>query len=293
MINRADVHLTYRCNLSCPSCNRACFSKLKQAPDLDIEPFQRFLEESKMLGMEYEVLMVGGEPTLHDNLLEFIRLTTEAGRKSSIHTNAYSPRSKEALQEVAKTSCVICPLGFAPTPLPNKYFTNDTTFISPADMGFERDGPCDVWYTCGGFSVDSLGYTPCSIGGMIANLMCPSARTMNLADLLDERYVKFALKEICRHCGSLYRYSTGRAPQGLFDLFGNSDSPDTIWTRFIESVDTSRIPSNDLYDFVSPDAQHGESVTRMTKTWFDAFAAAKRREDGETRHISIVANAAG
>lgn len=271
MINRADVHLTYRCNLSCPSCNRGCFTKLKQAPDMNLEIFEKFLSDSKKLNMEYDILLVGGEPTLHKDLLEFIRLTTEAGRKSLIHTNAYSQKSKEVLEEVKKTACEIADVGF--TDYGNKYFNNDTTFISPSDMGFERNGPCGVWNTCGGFSVDSLGYTPCSIGGTIANLICPSVRTTNLADLLDEKYIKFALKELCKHCGCLYRFPGGGNPLELEKLFATG-SLEEIWKSFIESTDTNRIPSDKLYEFPS----HDGGITKMTKTWRDAIIAAKKRE---------------
>ena len=276
MITRADVHLTYKCNLSCPSCNRGCFTKLKQTPDMTLEIFERFLEDSKKLNLECEVLLVGGEPTLHKDLLEFIRLTEQAGRKMLIHTNSYSEKSKEVLKEVAKTSCEIASVGF--TDYGNKFFINDTTFISPDDMGFERNGPCTVWDTCGGFSVDSLGYTPCSIGGMIANFICHSIRTPNLADLLDEKYIKFALKELCKHCGCLYRFPNSNAPPELEKLFVTG-SLDEVWAKFLNSTDITRIPSDQLYEYTSPDGSTG--TTRMTKTWRDAIIAAEKRQEQE------------
>jgi hypothetical protein len=245
---------------------------------MNLEIFERFLSDSKKLNLECEVLLVGGEPTLHKDILEFIRLTEEAGRKLLIHTNAYSEKSKKVLEEIAKTKCEISSVGF--TDYGNKAFYNDTTFISPTDMGFERNGPCAVWDTCGGFSVDSLGYTPCSIGGMIANYICPSIRTPNLADLLDEKYIKFALKELCSHCGCLYRFPNSNTPPELEKLF-SSGSLDEVWAKFINSTDLSRIPSDKLYDFASPDGSPG--ITKMTKTWRDAIIAAQKRDDEERK----------
>ena len=80
------MELTNRCNLSCEH----CFSgRHGGKDDLPIEVLQKVLTEARELGFD-ELSFTGGEPTIHRQFSEVIRLTHEAGYRFSFVTNGWS-----------------------------------------------------------------------------------------------------------------------------------------------------------------------------------------------------------
>ena len=59
--DKAEFHLTYRCDLSCAGCNRACFLRPATA-DMTIDDAQEFLRQAKALGRFPRIMIIGGEP---------------------------------------------------------------------------------------------------------------------------------------------------------------------------------------------------------------------------------------
>jgi hypothetical protein len=84
---RVDVDITWDCNLRCFHCNRSC----EQAPTKDhmtVGQIRRFLADSRERDMRWrEIHIIGGEPTLHPDIDEIVRLILEYRDRHSPRTN--------------------------------------------------------------------------------------------------------------------------------------------------------------------------------------------------------------
>lgn len=244
MLKRVEVHITYKCDLGCLYCNRGCFSHIEFAPDLKVDQFRDFLDECNSLNFKLDdIVIIGGEPALHPQCIEFIKLSkdyvTKNGGQVILFSNNYSERSHSIIEYVKSNSlCVIYEPTFKTKKVNHAESDDDfCVFISPTDIAKKRIDPCGCYTYCG-FSMDSLGYTCCSLGGMISSLLCPEVRTRNLRDLLDEDFTKRQLSELCRHCGTFLCKRSDVSEDMLYELYGN----------------------------------------RMTKTWYYAFKNAQMRD---------------
>jgi molybdenum cofactor biosynthesis enzyme MoaA len=74
------VDASHRCNMNCHN----CFIPNRTPPDLDIEKYKKFL--SKLNG-RIEVRLLGGEPTMNNNLETIIADTRKAGHSVTLVTN--------------------------------------------------------------------------------------------------------------------------------------------------------------------------------------------------------------
>lgn len=72
MLQKIDIHLTDHCNLNCKSCTH--FSPLAEKFFLDIDEFERDLTRLAELskGELGEMFLLGGEPLLHPELVDFL-----------------------------------------------------------------------------------------------------------------------------------------------------------------------------------------------------------------------------
>ena len=199
----AELHVTYRCNLECCACSRGCFQKHGHAADMTEATFLATLDAMERLSFRKELIYIGGEPTLHPQMIPWMRIGKRRGFKQHVYSNAFTAKSREKLAEIATDGLARV---IASTQKPQgsvKEFNNRWIFCSPVDMGSERNGICR--YGSGGrgagYSVDEAGCTPCCSGGAIAGRMCPDVMAP-LDQLLDPQAVKEAFEKMCRHCGS-------------------------------------------------------------------------------------------
>jgi len=87
---------TLNCNYSCPFCfNR----KLPALKDIDVNDFNTILLTLKQLGI-YHIDILGGEPSLHPDLLQLIDLIVHNGLKTTISTNG---THIDLLTDISKT----------------------------------------------------------------------------------------------------------------------------------------------------------------------------------------------
>ncbi|MGM9991611.1 MAG: radical SAM protein [Candidatus Bruticola sp.] len=104
------VRMTEKCNLQCPICLASADSNTNQAPppipDLKLEQLVAFMERNK--GRKLKIDLISAEPTLCQNLPEFLNEIHKRGHIASLHTNGikladynYAKSLKEAgLDEV-------------------------------------------------------------------------------------------------------------------------------------------------------------------------------------------------
>lgn len=84
------------CNFRCPFCqNSDLVLSPGQIPPISLEEFQRFLK--KRSGILEGICITGGEPTLHSDLPELIRLIRQEGYLVKLDTNGTNPEMLSAL----------------------------------------------------------------------------------------------------------------------------------------------------------------------------------------------------
>ena len=83
-------------------------------------------------------------------------------------------------------------------------FPWDDYYVSPADFGVVRQKCWQHGSEICGISVDSGGYMPCAVGGMIDGILNLGLRTKRLADLFDNEKNAAITKDMCAHCGACY-----------------------------------------------------------------------------------------
>lgn len=200
---KAELHLTYGCDLACASCNRMSVLKNPHTPDMTLDDVREFFRQARALGWTPSILLIGGEPTAHPDFDEIVRLSREfVGRGLvQVWSNGYSQAARDALVRVNKAYDASIP---AETHKPegSRKLSIDDIFVSPADFGAPTYKPC--WnhssMICG-ISVDSAGYSPCAIGGMVDGFLKLGVRTKTLTDLFDPEKVAAMTRKLCEHCG--------------------------------------------------------------------------------------------
>jgi hypothetical protein len=200
----AEMHLTYRCDLGCPTCNRACFVQPPVVPDMSLGRFVDTLNQIESLDFVKRLVIIGGEPTLHPEFLTLLKIGHDRGFDQTIWSNGYSSKAKQLLSQVQESGVASIYWATHKERGPQKEFNVKTIFCSPKDCGKPRKEPGCLWLTKGcGYSVDELGITPCPIGGAIEGWVClQGSRTNSLDDLLDLRWLGASLSRLCKHCGA-------------------------------------------------------------------------------------------
>jgi hypothetical protein len=195
--DKAEWHLTYRCDL-------ACFLP-PQTPDMTLDDARDFCRQADALGWRPRITLIGGEPTLHRNFAGFLDLArhfTGDGRRVEIYSNGYGPRARELLAEVRGRGLAIVQEGTIKTGSVDHPVRD--IFLAPRDFGRAR-APCPTHSSftdpdCG-ISVDARGYTLCCMGGAIDGFLELGLRTYRLADLFDPEFAAYQTRELCDHCG--------------------------------------------------------------------------------------------
>ncbi|MHA1269837.1 MAG: radical SAM protein [Candidatus Helarchaeota archaeon] len=85
-LKEIDLHLTNKCNLKCYFCSwNSVFSNGNFIPPTQ---FYKLIKEAVDLGLE-DLHLTGGEPTLHPNLLNFIKFCTDYSINIRLQTNGF------------------------------------------------------------------------------------------------------------------------------------------------------------------------------------------------------------
>lgn len=70
--NQIEIDITYKCNLSCNSCNRSC-DQIKSNLEIPLSVIKSFVDTSIDQKREWDrIRILGGEPTLHSKYFDFI-----------------------------------------------------------------------------------------------------------------------------------------------------------------------------------------------------------------------------
>lgn len=96
MVNKVFVHATYNCDATCVHC-----AAPKTNDVLPLEDFKKIADASRANNVE-SIIIGGGEPLLHPNLVEMVKYAAGEGIKVRIETNG--KRLDEAILESLKGS---------------------------------------------------------------------------------------------------------------------------------------------------------------------------------------------
>ena len=198
--NLAEWHLTYRCDLACAGCNRACFLP-PATPDMTLDDAHEFVRQAKELCWAPDVALLGGEPTLHADLLRFLEIARELSGRIIVVSNGFSRHAKERLEQIRTEGLAEVSNSFKPHGSIRHAIAD--VFTAPVDFGMEGRDPC-TWHSraehCG-ISVDAAGYTACPIVGAIDGILGLGVRTRRLADLWVPEKVESQTAALCQFCG--------------------------------------------------------------------------------------------
>jgi hypothetical protein len=246
--NKAEWHLTYGCDLACRNCNRASFLREPHTPDMTLDDAREFIRQAEELRWYPAIILIGGEPCLHDDFYQFCYLALEfmnrhrheegAADYVQLWSNQTSDESKERARQARNMGVSLVS---ETTKDHSMVLERDDVYVSPSDLGLGQRPPCfsHASILCG-ISVDHEGYMPCAMGGMVDALLKLGLRTKRLADLFDEEKNAEMTAKMCEHCGHNLSFT------GLPDV----SIPE--WRKLV-------------------DATPRRFASHMTPTWMDAF----------------------
>jgi len=202
--NKAELHLLYDCTLACANCNRLSVLRTPHTPAMTLDDAREFFRQCREIGWTPGIILIGGEPTMHPDFIEFLRLSREFVGPTGflqVWSNGYTPE--------ARAACERARVEFnADVPAVTHKFKgsvvqpSDDIFVSPVDYGRPSPQPCWIHSTTScGISVDSGGYSVCAMGGMVDGFLELGLRTKRLADLFDPVKAAEMTERMCAHCG--------------------------------------------------------------------------------------------
>ena len=232
--NEAEWHITYKCDLSCPNCNRLCFLP-PTTPDMTLDDAREFNRQATELNWHPKIVILGGEPTLHRDLFEFIDIANELSPgRVEVWSNGYRDAAKDQLARIrAEGKAKVCEETIktdGSVVLPQGDF-----FLAPIDFAEIGHRPCHNHAAIGcGISVDAEGYTLCSVGGAIDSVLELGLRTQTLADLFDSEFAHRQTCSLCDVCGRELGITNAKIAKSQV-MHGSLMSP--TWQRAVKRID--------------------------------------------------------
>ena len=197
-----EIDITYRCNLKCINCDRSC----RQAPtneQMTVEQIQKFVDESIDSNAKWErIRVMGGEPTLHPNVIEILNLLLGYKKNISpdtcieLDTNGVGKKVNGILSKVPKE-----------IEIENSSKESKILPFYPFNMAPEdslRYRSADYSSGCRITSVDGIGltpygYYPCAAAGSIDRIFGFDIGRKKLPSYNDS--MTDQLEVFCKLCG--------------------------------------------------------------------------------------------
>ena len=156
MINKIEIDLTYKCNLSCNNCDRLC-DKIKDDTIISLDTINRFIEETNKTNMIWKsIRLLGGEPTLHPTFLEILEMLDDY----------FSKYSQQTCCKVVSNNINDVPKNWKLHKSKRKIiFDNICDAPIDSDIQYDYSKGCWISTTCGlGLSPDGFYYS-CAVAG--------------------------------------------------------------------------------------------------------------------------------
>lgn len=204
-----NLEITSACNLACFSCNQYCDSAPTKER-MTLGQIRRFLAESREMRWPWEeVLLMGGEPTLHpdfdDIALEVLKLNNYLPNvRLKVTTNGMGKRAQAGVIAARRLGYEV---NIGSFPLDKRPGTNvvpefGNTLLAPVDMGIKDIRSCQIHGTCG-MALTRWGYLPCPCGG--ARVLGLDIFASRLEDVTEE-WAADGIRQLCGTCGRNLNY---------------------------------------------------------------------------------------
>ncbi|MDP8230613.1 MAG: radical SAM protein [Candidatus Gorgyraea atricola] len=197
------IDITYVCNLKCNNCVRSC----KQAPTsqrMTVEQIKKFIKESIENNNRWErIRLMGGEPTLHPDLLKIVQLLLEYKKKYSpeavieVVTNGHGKTVNNILSKLPKD--IEISNSAKDSPMQEHFLAFN---IAPRDLKHYRFADYSVGcrgMTVSGMGLTPYGYYPCAVSGGIDRIFGFNIGRKKLP--LDDDSMKDQREKFCQYCG--------------------------------------------------------------------------------------------
>lgn len=206
-LRRIEIDITYACNLACFNCDRSC----TQAPTgehMTLEQIDRFVQESMTAGIKWErIRLLGGEPILHPQINEILKLLLgyrhnfSSATAIEVTTNGYGEKVRSILQAISSE------IQIDNTQKQKNVQPAFNTFnVAPKDLGAYRSSDfrnaCIISHRCG-IGLTPYGYYPCAVAGGIDRIFGWDHGRKSLPSDTDSMHD--LLEEFCSHCGHFKR----------------------------------------------------------------------------------------
>ncbi len=198
-----EINITDRCNLRCINCDMSC----RQAPSreqMTVEQIAKFVKESIDNNMKWgKIRLLGGEPTLHPDILRIFDLLLgykdNHSRECSIQlvTNGFGKTARKILSEIPEG------IEVENSQKESNYQLFHPFNMAPVDNRLNRfvdySNGCRITTFVCGMGLTSHGYYPCMVAGGIDRIFrfnC-GRKTIPSADdsMID------LLRIFCKFCG--------------------------------------------------------------------------------------------
>lgn len=197
ILNKIQIEITSKCNMQCPSCDRAC-GIAPSEERMSLTQFSEFINESLDLGWAWRRIdILGGEPTLHPEIMEIIG---EVSRYRESHKSWV----RFTTNGLGKADNILKKLpSWVNIRNSKKEIGKNRSFVAynwaPIDLGIPNPPFCDLPWRCG-IGLTKNGYFPCGPGASIARVFgldigLKSLKDLNLFDLTE------MFGAVCRYCG--------------------------------------------------------------------------------------------
>ena len=196
------------------------------------------VRQARELNWSPAVAMIGGEPTLHPQLFEFLEIANELSPgRVEVWSNGHREDARRMLERIRTEKLAsVCEATIKPGG--SIVHVQNDFFVAPIDFQVPERTPCYLHSRTGcGISVDAGGYTLCPIGGAIDGVLAGGLRTRRLADLFDPVFAQYQTRALCRLCGHELHIDSQRIAQSQV-ICGSLMSP--TWQQAVSHIHTNR-----------------------------------------------------
>ena len=212
--NRIEIDITYDCNLKCFGCNRSC-SQAPTKEQIELKHIENFISESIEKKKKWQFINVlGGEPTLHKDFLQIIKILQNYADKYSPETiikivsNGITKQSRN-LCEIVKNANKNVVIDYASFKTNNnvEYFSpfNDAPIDDNNFKDADYKRACWVTSYCG-IGLNARGYYACAVCGGIDRVINGNNGTKSFLDLTEAKLAEH-FEKFCCLCGNYKHYA--------------------------------------------------------------------------------------
>jgi len=206
-----EIDITYLCNLRCVNCNRSS----AQAPSeerMTVDQIEKFVNESINKGIRWKLIsLLGGEPTLHPDILTILSILLDFKEKYSpnmilqVETNGTGDFVKNVLRKVPKGITI------EDTHKGLRDYRHTSFNVAPIDSIWYKlldfCNGCSILKNCG-MGLTAYGYYCCAIAGGIDRIFGFDMGRKTLPEKNDLMLEQ--VNKLCRLCGHFKIYKKDR-----------------------------------------------------------------------------------